>query len=145
MRVGIQAQSLDTKVARAGVSTAMFELEQPLRELGREGPAWHPEVDVFERADGFLLCFAVPGVREDEVEVIAADDVLTVRGLRQLTAAEEATPRRVELPRGRFERRVRLPGQIAAEEVRTQLTQGLLLVHVPRPRGYVRVKVERKP
>lgn len=116
-------------------------MEQMLRELDPEGSPWRPEVDVFERPDGFLLCFSVPGVREDEIEVTAAGEMLTVRGVRELVAAAEAIPRRVELARGRFERRVRLPGRIAAEEVRTQLTQGLLLVHVPRPSGYVRVKV----
>lgn len=122
----------------------MFEWDQTRRELDPEGRAWRPEVDVFERPDGFLLCVALPGVREDEIEVIAADQVLTIRGVRQLTATAEATPRRLELPRGRFERRIVLPGTIAAGEVRTQLTQGLLLVQVPRPRGYVRVKVERR-
>lgn len=122
----------------------MFEFEQTLPELDPERAAWRPEVDIFERPDGFLLCFSVPGVRQDEIEVIAVDQVLTVRGVRELAAAADAAPRRLELPRGRFERKVRLPGTISAAEVRTQLTQGLLLVHVPTPRGYVRVKVERK-
>lgn len=122
----------------------MFELRHTPPELDPEPSAWLPEVDVFERRDGFLLCFSVPGVQEDEIEVTATGQVLTIRGLRRLAAVPEATPRRLELPRGPFERSVKLPGTIAAEGVRTQLTQGLLLVHVPTPRGYVRVKVERK-
>lgn len=122
----------------------MFERGQTPQDLDADGPAWRPEVDVFERSDGFLLCVSLPGVREDEIEVIAAGEVLTIRGVRELAAAAEAAPRRLELPRGRFERKVRLPGTIEAGEVRTQLTQGLLLVHVPMPRGYVRVKVEYK-
>lgn len=122
----------------------MFESGHTPLELDPEESAWLPEVDVFERPDGFLLCFSVPGVQEQEIEVTAAGQALTVRGVRRLAAVPEATPRRLELARGPFERTVKLPGTIAAEGVRTQLTQGLLLVHVPTPRGYVRVKVERK-
>lgn len=122
----------------------MFEFEE-LRARDREQPDWRPEVDVFERPEGFLLCFALPGVREEEIEVLVAGEMLTVRGVRGLAATTEAIPRQLELPRGRFERKVRLPGTIQAEEVRTQLTQGLLLVHMPWPRGYVRVKVAHRP
>lgn len=123
---------------------AMFEFEETLRALDREQAGWRPEVDVFERPEGFLLCFSVPGVREEEIEVFAAGDVLTIRGVRGLEATTEAVPRRLELPRGRFERSVKLPGTIEAGGVRTQLTQGLLLVHVPWPAGYVRVRVQQK-
>jgi HSP20 family protein len=122
----------------------MFDLEQTTRGVDPGGPAWRPEVDVFERPDGFLLCFSVPGVRQEDIQVVATDETVTVHGVRDLAAATDATPRRLELPRGHFKRSIRLPGTIASDEVRTQLTQGLLLVHVPTPRGYVRVRVEHK-
>jgi HSP20 family protein len=126
----------------------MFWLDELLRETSgarwvRAGDEvdWRPELDVFERPDGYLLCFAVPGVSREEIEILFAENVLTVRGTRTLQVPLEARSRQVELPRGRFERRVRLPSAIAADSIRTQLTQGLLLVHVPKPQG-VQIRVQ---
>lgn len=104
-------------------------------------PEWRPGVDIFELNDGFLLCFAVPGVRQEDVEVLAAGDMVIVRGIRTLQAPPDATPRQLELTRGRFERRIRLPTSVPQEGTRTQLAQGLLLVHVPAPGHRVRIRV----
>jgi HSP20 family molecular chaperone IbpA len=117
----------------------------PTSGTGSERTDWRPELDVFERRDGLLLCFSLPGVDEDDVEVLSLDDVLIVRGTRKLDPPTDARARRIELPRGRFERRVRLTAPIASEDVQTQLTRGLLLVHVPRARGHVRIKVRPRP
>lgn len=105
------------------------------------GPEWQPGVDIFELNDSFLLCFAVPGVRQEDVEVLTTGDLVVVRGIRTLEVPRDATPRQLELTRGRFERRVRLPTTVPEEGVRTQMAQGLLLVHVPAPRHRVRIRV----
>ncbi len=71
---------------------------------------WDPAVDVLETAAGLLVVVALPGVRPDETEVGISDGELLVRGTRRWPALQHpARVHRVELPHGRFERRLPLP------------------------------------
>ena len=75
-----------------------------------QGGFWEPPVDVFEKGDEFWIYFAVPGVREEQLEVVIEGNTLVVRGERRLApAARGAGIYRLEIPYGRFERRVSLP------------------------------------
>jgi len=75
---------------------------------------WEPAVDVLETDAGLLIVVALPGVRPDDVEVGIGLGVgggeLLVRGTRRWPAMQRpARVQRVELPHGRFERRLPLP------------------------------------
>jgi HSP20 family molecular chaperone IbpA len=71
---------------------------------------WEPPVDVLETATGLLVIVALPGVRSDEMEIVIGNGELTVRGMRRWPTPQEPTRvHRIELPHGRFERRLPLP------------------------------------
>jgi HSP20 family molecular chaperone IbpA len=91
-------------------------------------PAWEPPVDMFETAEAVLILVALPGVDVDRVEVVIDDGTLVVVGNRVLPAElHNAVIHRMELPQGRFERRLRLPpGRYGA--VRRAAADGCLLV-----------------
>jgi HSP20 family molecular chaperone IbpA len=87
-------------------------LHRQFFELGRSArqPLWEPPVDVFETAEGLFIEVALPGVDAEGVEVSFDNGVLQVVGERNLPeVSEPAVIRRLEIPYGRFERRVRLP------------------------------------
>jgi HSP20 family protein len=71
-------------------------------------PAWEPPTDVFETDDELSICIALPGVSADQVQVTLEGDVLSVSGVR-LASPPSALIHRLEIPYGRFERRMRLP------------------------------------
>ncbi len=85
------------------------------RELFRPAPAgripsWEPPVDVLETDDEVLVLVALPGVDPEGVETVIEGAQLVVTGHRVLPAAlATAVIHRLELPQGRFERRIRLP------------------------------------
>jgi HSP20 family molecular chaperone IbpA len=75
-----------------------------------------------------LVLVALPGVDPDRVEAAIDGTDLVVAGSRVLPAElRTAVIHRLELPQGRFERRVRLPaGRYAA--VRLAMSHGCVLI-----------------
>jgi HSP20 family protein len=76
-----------------------------LRESG-----WEPPIDVLETENEFLIIVALPGVDPEEVEAVIEDGTLVISGRRVLPVElRNARIHRLELPQGRFERRIALP------------------------------------
>jgi HSP20 family protein len=72
--------------------------------------SWEPPVDVFESERELLIVAALPGVEASDLEIFAEGDELRISGVRrQPAAARGSTIQRLEIPHGRFERRIRLP------------------------------------
>jgi HSP20 family protein len=94
----------------------------------RSRMAWEPPVDVLETEREVLVFMALPGVEPERVEAAIEGIDLVVAGSRALPAAlRTAVIHRLELPQGRFERRVRLPaGRYSS--VRKAMVNGCLLV-----------------
>jgi len=87
-------------------------LHRQFFELGRSArePHWEPPVDVFETAEGLFIEVALPGVDPAGVEVSFDSGALLIAGERTLPdVSEPAVVRRLEIPYGRFERRIPLP------------------------------------
>lgn len=73
------------------------------------GPTWEPPVDLYESPNEIGILVALPGVEPSRVQVKIEDGVLVVTGVRPMPAAEgSAVIRRLEIPHGRFERRIEL-------------------------------------
>jgi len=100
---------------------------RPLRAVGVE-PSWEPPIDILETDIEVLVLVALPGVNPDNVEAIIDVDDLLVTGTRILPAAlQTAVIHRLEIPQGRFERRIRLPAG-HYQRVRRTAVDGCLLI-----------------
>jgi HSP20 family protein len=72
--------------------------------------SWEPPIDVLETDREILILVALPGVDPDQVEAVIDNGTLVVSGRRVLPAElRHARIHRLELPQGRFERRIVLP------------------------------------
>lgn len=91
-------------------------------------PAWEPPVDVLETEHEVLVLVALPGVNPDQVEAAIDGNDLVFAGTRVCPGElRTAIIHRLELPQGRFERRVRLPGG-RYSAVRRAAADGCLLI-----------------
>jgi HSP20 family molecular chaperone IbpA len=71
---------------------------------------WEPPIDVLETDSEVLILVALPGVDPDEVEAVIENGTLVISGRRTLPKElRNARIHRLELPQGRFERRIALP------------------------------------
>ena len=73
-------------------------------------PTWEPPVDILETDTAVLVFVALPGVASDQIDTTIEDGRLIISGARTLPSElSSATIHRLELPQGRFERRLPLP------------------------------------
>ena len=79
--------------------------------VGRRTQAfWEPPVDLLETEREVLVFAALPGVEVGKVEAAIDGGALVISGVRVLPRElRTAVIHRLELPQGRFERRVPLP------------------------------------
>jgi HSP20 family molecular chaperone IbpA len=94
--------------------------------------AWEPPVDVLETDHAVLVLVALPGVDLGEVKTLIDQGELFISGIRTYPAEiQTATIHRLELPQGRFERRIRLPaGRYSA--IHRSASNGCLLVRLQK-------------
>lgn len=113
--------------------SALARVDRMHRDFFRpDGKGWEPPVDVLETPGELVIMVALPGVRADEVEIVVHTDSLAIVGVRRLPPfLQRARLLRMEIPHGRFERRVALsPGRY--EMTRRDLADGLLVVALRR-------------
>ena len=96
-------------------------------------PVWRPPADVLETEREVLILVALPGVDPNAVEAAIEDGALLVAGVRALPPElRGAAIHRMELPQGRFERRVPLPPGRYSTAVRRSFAEGCLLVRLEK-------------
>jgi HSP20 family protein len=74
-----------------------------------QSPTWEPPVDIFETESEFAIFVALPGVKAEHLDITIEGATVIVRGQRAIPASKSAAIRRLEIPYGRFERRIELP------------------------------------
>ncbi|HMK78910.1 MAG TPA: Hsp20 family protein [Xanthobacteraceae bacterium] len=85
------------------------EFFRPAQAVSRL-PTWEPPIDMLETEDAVLVLVALLGVDPATVDAEIHGSDLVVSGVRVLPSElRRAVIHRLELPQGRFERRVRLP------------------------------------
>ena len=103
-----------------------------LRHPAQARPVWEPPIDVFEAPGGFRVIVALPGVEAHSVEIALSGSDLVVVGERsrpQVCAHLKVL--RLEIPHGRFERRLELPPGTYRLESR-EMVDGCLVVSFAR-------------
>ena len=77
---------------------------------GRIGLTWEPPVDVIDCGHEVTMVVALPGVAPDRFNVSVQDAAIVVMGERRVTPGIDAGEYlQLEIPYGRFERRISLP------------------------------------
>src|SRR6266542_557391 len=127
---------------------------QPLRSVVGTA-AGGPPLDLMDMGDRFLLRAAVPGIQPDALHVQIQGDVLTLRGTTPGVeeveagggAAREGRGRRLirELDNHEFEREIRLPDDVVAENVEARVEHGMLTLTLPKARTVGPRRIEIGP
>jgi HSP20 family protein len=122
-------------------SEALRLLEQADRRhrqfflVAHEPASWEPPVDVVEGGGELHLQFALPGVTPDSVTLVSDAHGVTLAALRPFPCREQvAQIHRVEIPYGRFQRRVEFPVHLYEFRSKSQ-SDGILTLIFRRKEG----------
>jgi HSP20 family protein len=92
-----------------------------------------PAVDVLERNGNLVVRAELPGLRREDVEVMATADTLTIRGeRREETEKQDETYYRKERTYRRFYRALPLPTGVKAEAAQAKFQDGILEITLPK-------------
>jgi HSP20 family protein len=101
------SEAIDSLARAERLRQQFFSLQAP---AGSRESTWEPPIDVLETDREFLILVALPGVDPDQVEAVIDNGTLIISGHRVLPVElRNARIHRLELPQGRFERRIVLP------------------------------------
>jgi HSP20 family protein len=99
---------------------------------GARTARWEPPVDVFETERQLWIIAALPGVTPEEMRVEFQGETLVIAGTRPLPCkGRNANILRLEIPYGRFERRITLSARLRLAE--RELSNGCLVLTFAKP------------
>ena len=89
-----------------------------------------PLVDIYENDDEILLHAEMPGVKKDDIMVNIDNGNLTLSGIRTLTM--DGATEWEEFGNVEYQRAFSVPQTIDVNEVRAELRDGILALHLPK-------------
>lgn len=94
-----------------------------------------PRIETFRDGNEYVMRLDLPGIDPKEIEVTVSGDVVTLRGSREHHDKQESWDViYCELTHGDFERRLRLPQGIGAEDIKAAYMHGVLELRMPVPK-----------
>ena len=94
---------------------------------------WIPAVDIKEEGERYVLRADIPGTEPKDIEIVAENGVLTLRGNRVGEAVEQRSGySRIERPHGSFYRRFSLPDSADLANITARSTLGVLEIAIPK-------------
>lgn len=112
----------------------LFEDFSPTFATGRDLSEVRCRMDLADTKDGLELTVEIPGLDEKDVQITVADGQLTVSGEKKFeTEQKDKNYRFVERGYGSFSRSIALPEGVKADDIKANLSKGVLKVTVPTP------------
>jgi len=101
-------------------------------ETTRPGPVFRPEVDILEKADGFVIYADLPGADDKSIDVRLDQGTLTLDA-RLATLPEPGwNPLHAEYRTGSYHREFRISEGIDASGVSAKMCNGVLELQLPK-------------
>jgi HSP20 family protein len=98
---------------------------------GPERASLSPKLELGENDDEIRVTAELPGLDEKDVEIVAEDGVLTLRGEKK-SEVEDRDRGYSERSYGRFERRIGLPRTVEADKASASFRNGVLTITLPK-------------
>ena len=103
---------------------------------------FHPQVDIVELTDEFVVRADVPGAKADDINLHYEDGRLTIHAPVAARQDDETHYLRREYGVGDFRRTLSLGDQVDAENISAAAEDGVLTLHLPKLAGIKPRKID---
>ena len=94
---------------------------------------WQPPTDVYETEKNIIIKMAVSGLLPEDISVLFSDHILTVSGKRgDDSAHQKVCFYQVEIRYGYFERKIKIPKQVDANNIHATYESGFIVITIPK-------------
>jgi len=94
---------------------------------------WQPPTDVYETEKDIIIKMSVSGLRPEDISVLFSDQILTVSGKRgDDSAHQKVCFYQVEIRYGYFERKIKIPKQVDANNIHATYESGFIVITIPK-------------
>ncbi|GAX62733.1 small heat shock protein [Candidatus Scalindua japonica] len=94
---------------------------------------WQPPTDVYETEKNIIVKMAVSGLQPEDISVLFSDQILTVNGKRDNdTTHHKVCFHQVEIRHGYFERKIKTPKQVDANNIHATYENGFIVITIPK-------------
>lgn len=93
--------------------------------------SWTPVVDIHEDQNSYHISVDLPGVKPEEIEVTAHNNVLSIRGTRSVVN-EDKEQKRSERIYGAFLREFSMPENADLDRIEAKTNHGVLDLSIPK-------------
>lgn len=106
---------------------------------------WVPSISVRENDGRITVDAELPGMSPEDIDVNVSGDLLTLRGEKK-EEHEEGEGRYAyrEIRTGSFQRAIRLPSEVEADQAEARFENGLLTVNLPKSESSKAKQIEIK-
>ena len=99
----------------------------------RDGGWSAPAIDMYQTDDEVVIKAALPGFKVEEVQINVTGDVLTLRGETKHEEEQQDKAWHIREHRwGSFERSVKLPTDVTADQANADFENGILTITLPK-------------
>jgi HSP20 family protein len=94
---------------------------------------WQPPTDVYETGKEIIIKIAVSGLKPEDISVLFSDQILTVSGKRSDDSAHQKVCfYQVEIRYGYFERKIKIPKHVDANNIQATYENGFIVINIPK-------------
>ncbi len=94
---------------------------------------WQPPTDVYETGKEIIVKIAASGLKPEEISVLFSNHILTVSGKRGNDSAHQKVCfYQVEIRYGYFERKIKIPKHVDANNIQATYENGFIVINIPK-------------
>ena len=92
----------------------------------------YPPVNIFEKGGDLVLVAELPGIKKEDLQLQVRGNTVRLAGERVINYGEKISYHPIERNSSNFDRTLKLPIKVEADQLRVEYKDGILMISLPR-------------